>query len=395
MSVRVNNRISSLPPSPTMTVSARAAEMRRQGIDVLSFAAGEPDFPTPAHVVDAAIAAMRAGKTTYTAAVGLVELREAICRRLRAEIGVSFTPAEVVVSPGAKYALFAAFQVLLERGDEVIIPAPYWVSFPEQVRLADGVPVIVDCPAETGFALDPEALRAAITERTRVIVLNSPGNPTGAVYSRQALESVLDVVRGHRGQPLWVLSDETYSRLVFDGAEHFSPAQIAPDLRDQILIASSLSKTYAMTGWRVGFLAAPKDVITAIGTLQSHSNSNVNTIAQWAAIAALDGDQTVVESMREAFSERRKIVLELLAAVPGFSCGAPSGAFYVFPSTRGVMDSSLEMARILLEEARVAVVPGDAFGAPGHLRISYATSLANLRTGIERIRQAVENLARR
>jgi len=392
--VRLAHRAQRLNPSATMAIDAKAKEMQRNGIDVVSFGAGEPDFPTPAHVKASGISAIQNNITKYPSPViGIPELRAAIGRRLKEDDGLEFAPEQIVVSPGAKEICYLICQVLLQEGDEAIIPAPYWVSYAEQVRLSDATPVIVPTQEEAGFKLQPADLEAAITPRTRLIILNSPCNPTGAVYTRSELRALGDVLARH--PQIVVLSDEIYKKINYVGGCP-SLGAVLPELSDRLVIVDGASKAYAMTGWRIGFAAGPRPLIKAMGELQSHSTSGAASMAQRAAVDAFGGDQSEVETMRAEFERRRDYVVAALNAVPGFRIAPPDGAFYAFPNVTGVLGgqgkrslhTSLELVAFLLEEAHVAVVPGEAFGAPGYLRMSYACSLDQLEEGVKRIRQA-------
>lgn len=399
-SIPVAQRLSVVKPSATVAVAQRARELKAQGIDVLSFSVGEPDFDTPVHIRDAAKKAIDEGATRYTAARGIVELREAICK-VSAERrgGVAHKPSGVVVSVGAKHTLFNLALALYDEGDEILIPAPYWVSYPEQVRLAGANPVILDTTEEQGFRVTPDELRAAITPKTKALLLCSPSNPTGAAYSADDLEALADVARSH---DFWIIVDEIYGQLVYEGFEQKSILEVAPDLRDRIIIVDGVSKTFAMTGWRIGWMLAPDYVAAACDKIQGQATTNPPGVAQYAAIAALEGPWGPMEEMRRAFEERRAIIVDGLNAIPGMSCRLPEGAFYAFTSVKGligrrvgdhVLETDLDVAGYLLEEARCAVVPGTAFGSPGYVRISYAASNEMIREGLSRMGEAVAKLA--
>jgi len=390
--VRLSQRAASMAPSPTLAMDAKAKAMRRQGIDVISFSVGEPDFDTPAHIREAAAAAMEQGHTRYTPAGGIPELKEAIQEKLARVNGLEYTPDQIVVSVGAKHALYNAFQVLLDPGDEVIIPAPYWVSYADQVRLAGGEPVIISTTEESGFKLTAEQLREHLTPRTRALVLNSPCNPTGAVYSREELAALAEVVLAH--PECLIIADEIYEAFVYDGHEHVSIASLSPEVKARTLVINGVSKMYAMTGWRIGYAAGPKELIQAMADLQSQSTSNPTSISQWAAVAALRGPQEPVAQMVAAFRKRRDLIVEGLRALPGVTCQVPPGAFYVFPRVDAVfgkrygdtvINNSQDLAMALLNEAHVALVPGSAFGYEGYLRLSYAASESQIRAGLERM----------
>ncbi len=390
-----------IKPSPTIAVTSLARELRRQGRDIIGLGAGEPDFDTPEHVKEAAIAAIRRGETKYTAVDGTPELKAAIVEKFRRENGLEFAPEEILVGAGGKQVIFNAILATVDPGDEVVIPAPYWVSYPDIVRLAGGEPRIVPCPAEQGFKLAPEALERAIGPRTRWLILNSPSNPTGAAYTADELAALAEVLRRH--PQVWVLSDDIYEHLVYDGFRFTTLLQVAPDLRDRTLTVNGVSKAYAMTGWRIGYGAGPRALIRAMATLQSQSTTNPCSISQAAAVAALTGPQDFLEEWRRVFRSRRDLVVEMLARAPGLSCPRPQGAFYVYPSCAGVIGkrapdgreirTSEDFARHLLERHGVAVVHGAAFGLDPHFRISYATSTELLEEACRRIVRACEELS--
>ncbi|MCZ6807228.1 MAG: pyridoxal phosphate-dependent aminotransferase [Deltaproteobacteria bacterium] len=398
-SIPVAQRLSAVKPSATIAVAQRARELKAQGIDVLSFSVGEPDFDTPAHIREAAKKAIDSGATRYTAARGIVELRQAICEMsAKRRGGVSHDPADVVVSIGAKHTLFNLALALYDEGDEVLIPAPYWVSYPEQVRLAGATPVIVQTTEEEGFRMTPDALRSAITSKTKALLLCSPSNPTGAAYSGEQLRELADVAADHH---FWIIVDEIYGQLVYGGFEQRSILEIAPELRDRIIIVDGVSKTFAMTGWRIGWMLGPEYVAKACDKIQGQATTNPAAVSQYAAIAALGGPWEPMEEMRKAFEERRSIIIEGLNAIDGISCRLPEGAFYAFASVQGLigkragdqtLETDIDVAGYLLEEARCAVVPGTAFGAPGFARISYAASNDTIREGLKRMGEAVAKL---
>ncbi len=398
-SIPVARRLSAVKPSATVAVAQRARELKAQGIDVLSFSVGEPDFDTPAHIREAAKQAIDKGATRYTAARGIVELRKAICEMsAKRRGGISHDPADVVVSIGAKHTLFNLALALYDEGDEVLIPAPYWVSYPEQVRLAGANPVIVQTTEAQGFRMTPDALRTAITPRTKALLLCSPSNPTGAAYSGEQLRELADVAAQHN---FWIIVDEIYGQLVYGGFEQKSILEVAPELRDRIIIVDGVSKTFAMTGWRIGWMLGPEYVAKACDKIQGQATTNPAAVAQYAAIAALEGPWAPMEAMRKAFEERRSIIIDGLNAIEGISCGLPEGAFYAFASVQGLigkragaqtLQTDLDVAGYLLEEARCAVVPGTAFGAPGFVRISYAASNDVIREGLQRMGEAIAKL---
>ncbi|GBD42831.1 Aspartate aminotransferase [bacterium HR40] len=392
--------LSRIKPSPTIAVTNLARELRAAGRDIIGLGAGEPDFDTPEHIKEAAIAAIRRGETKYTAVDGTPELKAAICRKFARENGLEFEPAQISVGSGGKQVLYNAFMATLNPGDQVVIPAPFWVSYPDMVLLAGGEPVFVSCPEQNGFRLRPEDLEAAITPRTKWVVLNSPSNPTGAAYRREELEALAEVVRRH--PQVWVLTDDIYEHLVYDGFVFHTFAQVAPDLAGRTLTVNGVSKAYAMTGWRIGYAGGPRELIRAMATIQSQSTSNPCSISQAAAVAALDGDQSFLSARNEVFRRRRDLVVELLNRAPGLRCPKPEGAFYVYPSCAGVIGrrtpkgesirSSEDFARYLLEEAGVAVVHGAAFGLDPYFRISYATATELLEEACRRIIAACERL---
>jgi aspartate aminotransferase len=389
-----------LAPSSTLAVQAKAKELRARGVNVISFGAGEPDFDTPQRIKDAAVQAMRRGQTKYTEVGGIPELKAAVCTKFKRDNGLDYEPADVIVSVGAKHTLYNLMVALLDPGDEVLIPSPYWVSYPEQVKLVGGVPVPVETHERTGFDLDPDRLRAAVTPRTKAVILNSPNNPTGAVFSRPALEAV---ARLAVERDLLVVSDECYEALTFEGP-HASIAQLGPDVKSRTLVVNTCSKAYAMTGWRIGFAAGPRPLIRAMTDVQSQVTSNPSSVAQWAAVEALAGPQDEVAKMAAEFDRRRKLIVDGLNALPGIHCVMPKGAFYAFANVSGLFGRSLPGAAVklggsadvtafLLEHAQVAVVPGVDFGSDAHVRLSYATSAELIREGLERMGRALRMLA--
>lgn len=389
----LSDRINNVAPSATLAVDSKAKAMKAAGVDVIGFGAGEPNFPTPDYVVEAAAEACRDPHNhRYTPTPGLPELREAIARKMLRDSGYEVTPEQVVVTNGGKQAVYEAFQILLNDGDEVIIPTPYWTSYPEAVKLAGGVPVEVFAGADRSFEPDIDAIEAARTERTRAIIVTSPSNPTGAVWSRETIEAIGRWAVEHH---VWVVSDEIYEHLNYDGARTAYIGQVVPEVRDQLLVLNGVAKTYAMTGWRVGWLVAPEPVAKAAAKLQGHMTSNVANVPQRAAIAAVGGDLDAVYAMREAFDVRRKAIVAALNAIDGVHCPTPTGAFYAFADVSGLLNrplgvngsvatSSAELAAMLLDEAHVAAVPGEAFGAPGYLRFSYALADDQLAEGMRR-----------
>ncbi|WP_299839169.1 pyridoxal phosphate-dependent aminotransferase [uncultured Paracoccus sp.] len=390
----LSDTLARVKPSPTIAMSGRALELRAAGQDIISLSAGEPDFDTPAHIREAAKAAIDAGHTRYTAVDGIPALKQAICDKFARENGLDYKPSQVSVGTGGKQILYNALMATLNPGDEVIVPAPYWVSYPDMVLLAGGTPVFVSCTAEQGFVMSPEALEAAITPRTKWLILNSPSNPSGAGYDRAAMQALTDVLVKH--PHVWVLADDIYEHLVFDDFEFVTPAQVEPRLKDRTLTMNGVSKAYAMTGWRIGYGAGPELLIKAMAKLQSQSTSNPSSIGQYAALAALNGPQDYIAESRAAFQRRRDLVVAGLNTCPGIDCPTPVGAFYVYPSIKGllgktsaggkVIENDEAFANALLEETGVAVVFGAAFGLSPHFRISYATSDAELTDAIARIK---------
>jgi aspartate aminotransferase len=388
--MKISPRLAQISPSLTLEATSRAQALKKQGIDIVSFAAGEPDFDTPAHIRQAAKAAIDSGKTRYTPAKGMVELVEAVREKFKRDNGLEYEAAEIVISCGAKHSLYNAFQAICTDGDEVIVPAPYWVTYPEQVRLAGAEPVYLHAEESRGYGIDRERLESLVTARTKAMIVSSPANPTGAAYGRQDLEFIADLA-GRRG--FYLVSDEIYEKLVFDGFETLSPASLSGEVKNRTIVVNGVSKTYAMTGWRIGYLAAPENVARAISSFQSHSTSNPTTPAQYAALAALSGDQSAVEEMRKAFEERRDLMVKRLNRIPGISCTVPRGTFYVFPNVEGLGQTSLELASELLDRARIAVVPGIAFGADTNIRMSFADSMENLTKGLDRLEAFVQSLS--
>jgi aspartate/methionine/tyrosine aminotransferase len=389
---RISRRVAAIAESATLAIDAKAKALRAAGEDVIGFGAGEPDFPSPRHVVEAAAAACHQPRFhRYTPTAGLPELRAAIAAKTMRDSGLRAEAGQVLVTNGGKHALYQAFATLLDPGDEVLLPAPYWVTYPEAIALAGGVPVVVATGPAGGFRAGVEQLEAATTSRTKLLVFVSPSNPTGAVYPRGELEAV---GRWAAERGLWVVTDEIYEHLVYGDASFHSLPVVVPELGDRWVVVNGVAKTYAMTGWRVGWLIGPPDVVAAATNLQSHATSNVGNVAQAAALAAVSGDLQAVAEMRAAFDRRRRRIVELLRSIPGVTCVEPEGAFYAFPSFEGVLGrelrgrlpmTTLELADLILEEAKVAVVPGEAFGAPGHVRFSYALGDDDLVEGVTRI----------
>ncbi|AOS83790.1 aspartate aminotransferase [Chlorobaculum limnaeum] len=389
----LSRRVLSMQESQTMKITGLAKKMQAEGKDIVSLSAGEPDFPTPENVCEAGVEAIRSGFTRYTANGGIPELKKAIIRKLKRDNDLDYAENEIIVSNGGKQTLANTFLALCDEGDEVIVPAPYWVSFPEMARLAGATPVIVETALESNYKMTPEQLAAAITPKTRVLVLNSPSNPSGAVYNEAEVRALMKVLEG---KEIFVISDEMYDMICYGGVRPFSPARI-PEMRPWVIVSNGTSKSYSMTGWRIGYLAAPKWIIDACDKIQSQTTSNANSIAQKAAVAALDGDQSIVEERRLEFEKRRDFMFRELNTIPGIECTLPEGAFYIFPSIKGllgktfggkVMKDSADIAEYLLKDHYVATVPGDAFGAPENLRLSYAASIEELAEAVNRMRKA-------
>jgi aspartate aminotransferase len=392
-------RAGRIVPSPTLSITATAKAMIAQGIDVIDFASGEPDFDTPQSVKAAAEAAMRNGFTKYTAASGIDELKLAIIKKLETEQGLRYDKSQILVSCGAKHTLYNLAEALLEEGDEVIVPAPFWVSYPDQILLNDATPVILETREEDGYAITRQELEGRVTSRTKAIIVNSPGNPTGATYSLASLEEIAEIACRH---DLVIVSDEIYEKILYDGSRHTSIAALGPDVAARTVVVNGVSKAYAMTGWRIGYAAGPKDLIGAMSNIQSQSTSNPASISQKAAVAALQVGESFTQQMLIEFDRRRRFMVERLNRISGIHCSMPAGAFYVFPNvkellTRGGetrrMTTASDLATYLLQEAQVAVVPGDPFGSPSHLRLSYATSMEAISRGLDRMESAVKKLA--
>ncbi|MFG6560157.1 pyridoxal phosphate-dependent aminotransferase [Sulfitobacter sp. 1A15299] len=380
-------------PSPTIAVTTKAAELKAAGRDIIALGAGEPDFDTPQNIKDAAVAAINAGKTKYTPVDGIPELKQAICAKFKRDNGLDYTPAQVSVGTGGKQILYNALMATMNPGEEVVIPAPYWVSYPDMVLLAGGTPVIAPATLENDFKLTPEALEAAITPKTKWFIFNSPSNPTGAGYSRDELKALTDVLMRH--PHVWVMTDDMYEHLAYDGFEFCTPAEVEPALYDRTLTVNGVSKAYAMTGWRIGYAAGPEKLIGAMRKIQSQSTSNPCSVSQWAAVEALNGTQDYIAENNATFVRRRNLVVEMLSAIEGITCPTPEGAFYVYPSIAGLIGKTSAagtkitddeaFATALLEETGVAVVFGAAFGLSPNFRVSYATSDEALKEACSRI----------
>lgn len=398
MKIKISDRIAGLSESVTLAITARAKAMKAAGKDVIGFGAGEPDFDTPANIREAAVRAINEGCTRYTPVGGIPELKCAIINKFSLDNALNYTPDEVIVSCGAKHSLYNLFQALLDPGDEVIIPSPYWVTYPAVVSLTGARPVILRTSLDSGFKVSPDELRAAITERTRAVIINSPSNPTGSLYTEAELAGLAEVACE---KDILIVSDEIYEKLCYGGHPAPSIASVSEEVKARTVVVNGVSKAYAMTGWRIGYAAGPAEIIKGMAKLQSQSTSNPTSISQWAAVEALSGPQDAVDNMVAEFTKRRDVIVEGLRAIPGITCNSPEGAFYVFAdfsarygrsSGDGIINSSLAMAGYLLEDAGLALVPGSAFGEDGFLRISFATSMKNITSGIKRLGEAIGEL---
>ncbi|WP_342472293.1 pyridoxal phosphate-dependent aminotransferase [Metasolibacillus sp. FSL H7-0170] len=387
------NRVKTLTPSSTLAITAKAKELKEQGIDVIGLGAGEPDFNTPQNILDAAAKSMQQGLTKYTPAGGLPALKQAIIAKLQRDNALTYKANEIIVGVGAKHVLYTLFQVILNEGDEVIIPIPYWVSYPEQVKLAGGVPVYIEGTSEQQYKITAQQLAAAITEKTKAVIINSPSNPSGMVYSREELEALAEVAEKH---DILIVSDEIYEKLLYNGNKHFSIAQISPAIKARTIVINGLAKSHSMTGWRIGYAAGDAEIINAMTDLASHSTSNATTTAQYAAIEAYNGPQDAVEEMRHAFASRLEKIYPQIAAIPGFKLLKPEGAFYLLPDVAEAMektgyDNVDAFAESLLTEANVAVIPGSGFGTNTTIRLSYALSYELLEEAVRRIDKFVKS----
>ena len=389
----LSKRAQAISPSPTLAITAKAKAMQAEGIDVIGFGAGEPDFDTPEHIKQAAVKALSEGFTKYTPTAGIPALKKAICDRFKTDSGLEYDPSQVIVSCGAKHSLYNIIQVMCEAGDEVIIPSPYWVSYPEMVRVAEATPVFIDTAEKDHFKITAESLSKHITKKTKLLILNSPSNPTGQVYSKKELEAIARIAVD---KGIWVISDEIYDKLVYGGIENVSIASLNPQIKAKTLVVNGVSKSYAMTGWRIGYVAGDKTIIGAMSNLQDHSTSNPVSISQRAALAALTGPQDEVKVMAAEFEKRRNYMVDRLNKIPGISCLLPPGAFYAFPNVSKLygksyngkpIKGSMGLTELLLTEAKVAVLPGSPFGADDYLRLSYATSMKNITGGLDRIEE--------
>lgn len=384
--------------SLTLEIDAKAKKMKAQGIDVIGFGAGEPDFDTPSFIIEAAKDALDKGYTKYTPSSGIMDLKEAICEKLKRDNNLDYEPNEILISNGAKHSLYNIFQAILNPGDEVIIPSPYWVSYPEMVKMADGVPVFVNTLDEHGFSIDLGHLEKIITNKTKALVINSPNNPCGCVYDRKLLEAIARLAVEH---DFFVVSDEIYEELLYDNAQHISIASLNPEIKERTLLVNGMSKAYAMTGWRIGYTAGKREIIRVMSNIQSHSTSNPNSIAQYASLAALKGSKDIVKDMVSKFDERRKFMVDKINSIDMISCTKPQGSFYVMLNIKNVIgktyngriiNGSIDFADALLDAQKVAVVPGIAFGTDEYVRLSYATSKTNIEKGLNRIEQFIKEL---
>ncbi len=394
----ISKKVSEMEFSGTMQISGKAKELKAQGVNVIDLSVGEPDFPTPQRIKDAGVKAMDDGYTGYTMAAGIVPLREAVGKWIKDFSGLDYAANEIIISNGAKHSLYNTLQTIVGVGDEVIIPAPYWVTYPALVKIADGVPVHIDTTVESDFKISPEQLKEAITDKTRALILCNPSNPTGSVYSKEELEEIGKIVLEN---DLYVISDEIYSRLIYDDFEYVSFPSLSPELKKKTILIDGVSKAYSMTGWRIGFTAADKELISGMGKLQSQMTSNPSSISQYAALEAVAGPQEDVEDMRKTFAERREYLFKALNEIDGVKAASAKGAFYLFPdfssffgkSYNGTkIEGSFDLAMYLIAEAQVATVPGSVFGTEGFMRIAYATSMENLEEGVKRIKEAVAKL---
>ncbi len=390
MEIMVSEKAKTISPSPTLAIDSKFKQMKKQGVPVVGFGAGEPDFNTPEYIKEAGIQAIRDNITKYTPASGTIELKQAICEKLRRDTGLTYETSNIVVSNGGKHSLTNTFMCICNPGDEVIIPAPYWVSYPEMVKMADAVPVYIETTEETDFKFTIEQLEAAITNRTKALILNTPSNPTGMVYTREELEKIAEIAVKHR---IFVVFDEIYEKLVYEG-EHINIATLGEDIKALTIIVNGMAKAYAMTGWRVGYIAADTKIAKAVGNLQSHATSNPNSIAQAASVAALNGDQSFIDGWKEEYKTRRDYMVERINNIEGISCKMPHGAFYIFVNVKEVLGkehygrmihTAQELCEDILDRALVAMVPSEGFGIEGYVRLSYAASMEVITTGLDRI----------
>ncbi len=398
MSKKIAHRIFEITPSATMELNGKVVQLRQEGIDVISFSVGEPDFDTPKSISEAAKQAIDQGMTRYTAITGIAELRESICRKLKTENGLNYSPDEIIVTTGAKQALYNTFMAICNPGDEVIIPSPCWNSYIEMVKFAGAVPVFVECKQEDNFEPNLQKVRDSITDKTVAILINTPNNPTGAVYSK---ETVMGIGKIALEKDLWVISDEIYEHLIYDDAKHYSIVNLVPELKEQTIIINGMAKTYAMTGWRIGYAAAKSDVIKAMSNMQGHMTSNANSFAQYGAIACESDNSAEVDKMKKEYSLRRRYMIDKLNSMSGVNCADVKGAFYTFPDVSSllggrvgdkVIETVSDLANYLLEDANIAVVPGNAFNSPNNIRLSYATSMSNIGKGLDDMAKSIDKI---
>ncbi|MBU4047129.1 pyridoxal phosphate-dependent aminotransferase [bacterium] len=394
----ISNRVKSINPSQTLAITAQALKMKREGKKVISFAAGEPDFDTPKNIREEAISAINQGFTKYTASSGIIELKEAVVEKLKKDNKVEYKPSEIIISNGAKQCLFNAILTLCNPGDEVLLPIPCWVSYTEQIKFAQAVPIFINTRQEEAFKLSAAQVEEKITSRTKLLILNSPNNPTGAVYEQEEIKRIAQLLLKYN---IYCICDEIYEKLVYDNAKHLSIASLSDEIKEKIITINGVSKSYAMTGWRIGYAAGPEDIIKGMSKIQGHSTSNPNSIAQKASVEALNGKQNAIEEMRKAFDERRKYMVKRLNEIEGISCLNPAGAFYAFPNVSKILDRGIEyngkkisnsfgLSNFILKEAEVALIPGSAFEAEGYLRLSYAASLEDIKEGLNRIEKILK-----
>ena len=396
--MNLSKKAGNISPSITLSITAKANELKAQGVDVVSFGAGEPDFNTPQNIINAAIKAMQDGKTKYTPAGGILKLKKTICKKFKEDNGLDYTTDQITISTGAKQCLANVFMAILNPGDEILIPIPYWVSYPELVKLADGVPVFVETLKENNYKYTIEDLEKAVSDKTKAILINSPNNPTGTIYNREELIEIAEFAKKH---DLLIISDEIYEKLIYDGEKHISIASLSQDAFERTVVINGVSKTYAMTGWRLGYMAASKEITKLMTSIQSHMTSNVNTIAQYAAIEALNGPIEDLNTMVKEFERRRNFMVDRLSKIDGVSIIKPSGAFYIMVNISSYFNTtfkgeeiknSLDFSRVLLDEEKVAVIPGAGFGLDEYIRLSYATSMDIIETGIDRIAMFINKI---
>lgn len=396
--MNLSKKAGNISPSITLSITAKANELKAQGVDVVSFGAGEPDFNTPQNIINAAIKAMQDGKTKYTPAGGILELKKTICKKFKEDNGLDYTTDQITISTGAKQCLANVFMAILNPGDEILIPIPYWVSYPELVKLADGVPVFVETLKENNYKYTIEDLEKAVSDKTKAILINSPNNPTGTIYNREELIEIAEFAKKH---DLLIISDEIYEKLIYDGEKHISIASLSEDAFERTVVINGVSKTYAMTGWRLGYMASSKEITKLMTSIQSHMTSNVNTIAQYAAIEALNGPIEDLNTMVKEFERRRNFMVDRLGKIDGVSIIKPSGAFYIMVNISSYFNTtfkgeeiknSLDFSRVLLDEEKVAVIPGAGFGLDEYIRLSYATSMDIIETGIDRIAMFINKI---